>query len=108
MSSKTRLALWDYISRRQNLPASAKILLLVAANYTDPRTGRANLPISLFVRDGDVEESDVRRYIVRLETSNRLSKLILPGDDISRPPSTLFNLSPQLILSAQQWARNPE
>ncbi|MBD2100203.1 hypothetical protein [Leptolyngbya sp. FACHB-261] len=97
--SKIRLALWDYISREVCLPAPPKMILLVIANYTESRSRRANIPMSLLVRDSGLEELTIRQMMLNLEASQRLEKLEVPTA-IGRPPQFLYNLSAGLIQAA--------
>ncbi|MBD2101078.1 hypothetical protein [Leptolyngbya sp. FACHB-261] len=103
--AQIRLALWDTISRDLTLPAQSKIILLVIANLTEPRSFKARIPISLIVVHGGLQESDVSRLLPTLEANRWVEKMLVPSSSGS-PPVTLYNLTPPLIRTALRRAGN--
>ncbi|MBD2100686.1 hypothetical protein [Leptolyngbya sp. FACHB-261] len=95
--SQIRLQLWDHISREIRLPTSSKILLLVIANLTDPRSLRARIPISLLVVHSGQSETEINRLLSTLETKQWIESMRVPNEVRGRPAVTLYNLSAPLL-----------
>ncbi|MBD2099716.1 hypothetical protein [Leptolyngbya sp. FACHB-261] len=95
-SSQIRLLLWDTITRNLNLQSTSKFILLIIANFTDPRSRTARVPLSLIVLKSSLPESEVNRQMAILEASYWVEKISVPST-AGRPPITLYNLSTQLI-----------
>ncbi|MBD2101100.1 hypothetical protein [Leptolyngbya sp. FACHB-261] len=89
-----RLALWDCITRDLHLSTPSKSILLVIANYTDPRSSRANIPISLLVLKCNLQQSELSRLLPPLEACHWIESSRFLSDAGHR--LRLYNLSPQL------------
>ncbi|MBD2100151.1 hypothetical protein [Leptolyngbya sp. FACHB-261] len=96
--SQTRLILWDYITRSLNLSPPSKLLLLVIANYTDPRSLKASVPLSLLVLQCNLKEPEVTRLLLPLEACHYTERHRVLTD--TGRAVTLCNLTPQLIQRA--------
>ncbi len=101
MTSQTRLALWDYITRLPNLPPLLKLILLVLANYSDSRSLKSRVPLSLLVRDCNLSEKDLLRLLPSLEVANLIEKLSIPAERHG-PNIPLYNLSSPLLQAAKR------
>ncbi|MBD2104470.1 hypothetical protein [Leptolyngbya sp. FACHB-261] len=96
--SQTRLMLWDYISRNLNLSPQSKLLLLLIANYTDPRSLKASVPISLLVLQCNLKEPEVNRLLLPLEACHYTERQRVLTD--AGRSVILCHLNPQLIQMA--------
>ncbi len=94
--SQVRLALWDYIIRELNLPAPSKLLLLILANFTDPRSHRANSPLSLLVLKSGLRQAEVVRLLSHLEANQWVEQTRVPAEP-GCPPLPLYHLCGPLI-----------
>ncbi|MBD2104455.1 hypothetical protein [Leptolyngbya sp. FACHB-261] len=98
--SQIRLQLWDHISRELNLSNQAKLILLIIANYTDPRSLRASVPTSLLVLKCSLSETDLNRLFVPLEASQLIERQRVLSD--AGRSITLCNLGKTLLQQALQ------
>ncbi|MBD2101598.1 hypothetical protein [Leptolyngbya sp. FACHB-261] len=100
MSSQTRLALWDYIVRRLQLPAQLKLILLVIANYIEANGAQSRVTLGLLSRDTSLEPEALRSLLLSLEARDLVSKvLVYPEGRGSIIP--LYSLSPSLLRAIQ-------
>ncbi|MBD2102445.1 hypothetical protein [Leptolyngbya sp. FACHB-261] len=93
--SQIRLRLWDHIARELNLSPQAKLLMLMLANYTEPRSLKASVPISLLVLKCSMPEPVVNHLLVPLEASQLIERQRVLTD--AGRSVILCNLSRQLI-----------
>ncbi|MBD2102962.1 hypothetical protein [Leptolyngbya sp. FACHB-261] len=104
--AQIRLALWDTITRDLNLQSVSKLILLIIANFTNPRSRTARIPLSLIVLKSGLHHSDVNRQMAVLETSGWVEKILVPAEAEQRS-ITLYNLSAQLLRLALQQQPDP-
>ncbi|MBD2101501.1 hypothetical protein [Leptolyngbya sp. FACHB-261] len=98
--SPLRLQLWDHITRELTLSPPSKLILLVIANYTDPRSLKASVPISLLVLKCGLKEPEISRLLIPLEAGHWIERLRVLTD--AGRCVTLHNLSAALIQRALQ------
>ncbi|MBD2102552.1 hypothetical protein [Leptolyngbya sp. FACHB-261] len=100
MSTNLRLALWDHITRRLNLSAQLKLILLTIANYLEPNSAHSRVTLALLSRDSNLEPQDLQPLLLGLEARDLVRKVTVHPEG-GGPTIALYSLSPNLLRTVQ-------
>ncbi|MBD2104824.1 hypothetical protein [Leptolyngbya sp. FACHB-261] len=106
MSPNLRLALWDHITRRLNLAAPLKLILLTIANYLEPNGGHSRVSLVLLSRDSNLEPQNLQPLLLSLEARDLVRKVTVHPEG-GGPTIPLYSLSPNLLRTVHNSDRVP-